>query len=143
VPWAWAFDTPFKWMKQIPSFFGGTRNGMVISWPAKIKDKGGIRAQFHHVVDIVPTLLEATGIPAPIMVDGFAQKPIEGVSMGYTFDKANAYAPSPHHIQYFEMLGVHGRGPKVCPQNRGSRDPRWKRATSVNGAHRGTLHWSN
>jgi arylsulfatase A-like enzyme len=108
VPWAWAFDTPFKWMKQIPSFFGGTRNGMVISWPAKIKDRGGIRNQFHHVVDIVPTLLEATGIPAPIMVDGFAQKPIEGVSLGYTFDKANTDAPSPHHIQYFEMLGVHG-----------------------------------
>ena len=108
VPWAWAFDTPFKWMKQIPSFFGGTRNGMVISWPAKIKDKGGIRTQFHHVIDIVPTLLEVTGIPAPIMVDGVAQKPIEGVSMAYTFDKANADAPSTHHIQYFEMLSVQG-----------------------------------
>jgi arylsulfatase A-like enzyme len=80
----------------------------VISWPAKIKDKGGIRNQFHHVIDIVPTLLQATGIPAPIMVDGFAQKPIEGVSMAYTFDKANADGPSLHHIQYFEMLGVQG-----------------------------------
>jgi arylsulfatase len=108
VPWAWAFDTPYKWTKQIPSFFGGTRNGMAISWPARIKDQGGTRWQFHHVVDIVPTLLEATGIPAPDMVDGIAQKPIEGVSMAYTFDKANADAPSPHHTQYFEMFGVQG-----------------------------------
>jgi arylsulfatase len=108
VGWAWAFDTPYKWTKQIPSFFGGTRNGMAISWPARITDKGGIRNQFHHVIDIVPTILEATGIPAPVMVDGIDQKPIEGVSMAYTFDKANADAPSPHHTQYFEMLGVQG-----------------------------------
>ena len=108
VPWAWAFDTPYKWTKQIPSFFGGTRQGMAISWPARINDKGGIRWQFHHVIDIVPTILEVTGIPAPVMVDGIAQKPIEGVSMAYTFDKANADAPSPHHTQYFEMLGVQG-----------------------------------
>jgi len=106
VPWAWAFDTPYKWMKQIPSFFGGTRQGMAISWPARIADKGGIRNQFHHVIDIVPTLLEATGIPAPVMVDGIAQKPIEGVSMAYTFDKARADAPSHHKTQYFEMMGV-------------------------------------
>ena len=65
VPWAWAFDTPYKWTKQIPSFFGGTRQGMAISWPGHITDKGGIRWQFHHVIDIVPTLLEVTGIPAP------------------------------------------------------------------------------
>ena len=108
VPWAWAFDTPYKWTKQVPSFFGGTRQGMAISWPARIADKGGIRWQFHHVIDIVPTLLEVTGIPAPVMVDGIAQKPIEGVSLAYTFDKANAGAPSPHHTQYFEMLGLQG-----------------------------------
>jgi arylsulfatase A-like enzyme len=108
VGWAWAFDTPYKWTKQIPSFFGGTRNGMAISWPARITDKGGIRNQFHHVIDIAPTLLEATGIPAPVMVDGVGQKPIEGVSMAYTFDKANTNAPSRHKIQYFEMLGVQG-----------------------------------
>jgi arylsulfatase len=108
VGWTWAFDTPFKWTKQIPSFFGGTRNGMAISWPGHIADKGGIRNQFSHVIDVVPTLLEATGIPAPVMVDGIAQKPIEGVSLAYTFDKANADAPSRHHTQYFEMFGVQG-----------------------------------
>src|SRR5262249_41426392 len=108
VGWAWAFDTPYKWTKQIPSFFGGTRNGMAISWPGHITDKGGIRNQFGHVIDIVPTILEATSIPAPVMVDGIAQKPIEGVSLAYTFDKANADAPSHHHTQYFEMGGVQG-----------------------------------
>jgi len=108
VPWAWAFDTPYKWTKQVPSFFGGTRQGMAISWPARITDKGGIRWQFHHVIDVVPTILEATGISVPVMVDGIAQKPIEGVSMAYAFDKANTDAPSPHRTQYFEMLGVQG-----------------------------------
>jgi arylsulfatase A-like enzyme len=110
VGWSWAFDTPYKWMKQIPSFFGGTRQGMAISWPGHITDKGGIRWQFHHVIDIVPTLLEITGIPAPVMVDGVAQKPMEGVSMVYTFDKSAAGFPAPsrHKIQYFEMMGVQG-----------------------------------
>ena len=94
VAWSWAFDTPFKWTKQVASHFGGTRQGMAMSWPARIKDAGGIRSQFHHMIDIVPTILEATGIPAPVMVNGVAQKPIEGVSMAYTWDKANAEAPS-------------------------------------------------
>ena len=107
VPWTWAFDTPFNWTKQIASHFGGTRQGMAISWPGHIKDKGGIRKQFHHVIDIVPTILEATGIPAPETVDGIKQKPIEGVSIAYTFDKANANTPSTHTTQYFEMMGVH------------------------------------
>ena len=108
--WAWTFDTPYKWTKQIASYFGGTKNGMAISWPAKIKDKGGIRWQFHHVIDIAPTLLEITGIPAPVQVDGIAQKPIEGVSLAYTFDaKAGGReAKSRHRTQYFEMLGVQG-----------------------------------
>jgi arylsulfatase len=95
VPWAWAFDTPYKWTKQIPSFFGGTRQGMAISWPARIKDKGGVRWQFHHVIDIVPTILEVTGIPAPDTVDGIAQKPIEGVSLAYSSDRENADAHDP------------------------------------------------
>ena len=108
IGWAWAFDTPFKWTKQIPSFFGGTRNGMAISWPGHITDKGSIRNQFSHVIDIVPTLLEVTGIPAPTSVDGIGQKPMEGVSLAYTFDKTNADAPSRHRVQYFEMMGVQG-----------------------------------
>jgi arylsulfatase A-like enzyme len=105
VNWSWAFDTPFKWTKQIASHFGGTRQGMAIAWPKAIKDAGGIRTQFHHMIDIVPTILEVTGIKAPDMVNGVAQKPIEGVSLAYTFDKANANAPSRHHTQYFEMMG--------------------------------------
>ncbi|MBB3772712.1 arylsulfatase [Angulomicrobium tetraedrale] len=108
VGWTWAFDTPYQWTKQVASHFGGTRQGMAISWPGRITDKGGIRSQFHHVIDIVPTLLEATGIPAPVSVDGVAQKPIEGVSMAYTFDKANANAPTTHKTQYFEMFGNRG-----------------------------------
>ncbi len=105
VQWSWAFDTPFKWTKQVASHFGGTRQGMVISWPGHIKDVGAIRTQFHHVIDIVPTILEVTGIKAPEVVNGIQQKPIEGVSMAYTFDTANASAPSTHTTQYFEMLG--------------------------------------
>ena len=105
VAWSWAFDTPFKWTKQVASHFGGTRQGMAIAWPDRIKDAGGIRTQFHHMIDIVPTILEATGIPAPVMVNGIAQKPIEGVSMTYTWDKANANAPSARTTQYFEMFG--------------------------------------
>lgn len=104
VGWAWAFDTPFKWTKQVASHFGGTRQGMAISWPNRINDAGGIRSQFHHVIDIVPTILEAAGIRAPETVDGIAQKPIEGVSMAYTFDEANADAPSTRKTQYFEMI---------------------------------------
>jgi arylsulfatase A-like enzyme len=103
--WAWAFDTPFKWTKQIASHFGGTRQGLAISWPGHINDVGGIRTQFHHVIDIVPTILQATGIKAPEEVDGIKQKPIEGVSMSYTFDKANANAPSTRQTQYFELAG--------------------------------------
>jgi hypothetical protein len=108
VGWTWAFDTPFKWTKQVASHFGGTRQGVAIAWPNRIKDAGGIRNQFHHMIDVVPTLLEVIGIPAPVMVDGVAQKPIEGVSMAYSFDKTNANVPSRHRTQYFEMFGNRG-----------------------------------
>ena len=103
VGWAHAMDTPFQWTKQIASHFGGTRNGLAIAWPKVIKDKGGIRSQFHHVVDIVPTILEATELPAPRSINGVAQSPIEGVSMAYSFDDAKA--PSTRRTQYFEMFG--------------------------------------
>jgi hypothetical protein len=89
----------------VPSHFGGTAQGMAISWPGHIKDVGGIRRQFHHVIDIVPTILEATGIPQPETVNGIKQNPIEGVSLAYTWDKASASAPTRHTTQYFEMLG--------------------------------------
>jgi len=103
--WAWAMDTPFKWVKQVPSHFGGTAQGVVMSWPGHITDTGGIRRQFHHVIDIVPTILEATSIPQPDTINGIKQIPIEGVSMVYTWDKANADAKTRHTTQYFEMLG--------------------------------------
>ena len=106
VGWAHAMDTPFQWTKQVASHFGGTRNGLVISWPARIKDKGRIRPQFHHVIDIVPTILEATRIKFPTRLNGVKQKPIEGVSMAYSF--ANANAPSTRTTQYFEMLANRG-----------------------------------
>ena len=117
VQWAWGFDTPFKWTKQVASHFGGTRQGMVISWPGHIEDVGGIRSQFHHIIDIVPTILEAAGIKAPEMVNGIPQKPIEGVSMDYTFGKANSNAPSTRTTQYFEMScnrGIYHRGWYAC-----------------------------
>jgi arylsulfatase A-like enzyme len=101
--WAWAFDAPFQWTKQVASHYGGTANGLVISWPRRIKDQGGIRTQFHHVIDIVPTIYEAVGITPPTMLNGVPQKPIEGVSMMYSFDDAKA--PSKRTTQYFEMLG--------------------------------------
>jgi arylsulfatase A-like enzyme len=91
--------------QQIASHFGGTRQGLAISWPGHIDDVGGIRTQFHHLIDIVPTILEATGIVASKMVNGIAQRPIEGVSTAYIFEKKNANAPSTRTTQYFEMFG--------------------------------------
>ncbi len=107
VGWAWAFDTPFSWTKQIASHLGGVRQGMCVSWPGHIKDVGGIRTQFHHMIDVVPTILEACGIQQPEYVDGIKQSPIEGVSFAYTFDEKNKHAPSTHKTQYFEMMGDH------------------------------------
>jgi len=103
--WSWAFDTPFTWFKQNASKLGGIRQSMAISWPGYIKDKGALREQFMHVIDVVPTILEVTGISAPEIVDGINQAPIEGTSFAYTFDNANAKAPSRHKTQYFEMMG--------------------------------------
>ncbi|WP_210496913.1 arylsulfatase [Microvirga antarctica] len=103
--WAWAMDTPFKWVKQVASHFGGTAQGVAMSWPGHINDQGGIRRQFHHVIDIVPTILEATGVSAPHTIDGIKQRAIDGVSMVSTWDKANATTATRHTTQYFEMLG--------------------------------------
>lgn len=107
VPWTWAFDTPFSWTKQIASHLGGVRQGMCVAWPGHITDAGGIRNQFMHFIDVVPTILEACGISQPQVVDGITQSPIEGTSFAYTFPKDNAGMPSRHHTQYFEMFGDH------------------------------------
>ena len=106
VGWALAMDTPMQWTKQVASHFGGTANDMVISWPARIKDKGGLRSQFSHVTDIVPTIYEAAGIKAPDVMDGVKQKPLEGFSLVYTFDDAKA--TTHHPVQYFELVGNRG-----------------------------------
>ena len=108
VGWAWAGDTPFQWTKQVASHFGGTRNGMIVSWPKGIKDHGKVRTQFHHCIDLMPTLMEVVGIAEPSVVNGYIQRPIEGTSFAYTFDRANATAPSQRTHQYFEMLGNRG-----------------------------------
>ena len=103
--WSWAFNAPFSWFKQNASALGGTNQNMVVSWPARIKDKGALREQFVHVIDVVPTILEAAGIKAPDSVDGIKQKPIEGTSFAYTFDAKNAKMASRRKTQYFEMMG--------------------------------------
>ena len=103
VGWAWALDSPFQWMKQVASHFGGTRNAIAISWPKKIKAAGELRTQFHHVIDIAPTIYEVAGIQAPEFVNGIKQMPIHGTSMTYSF--ASASSPSTHKTQYFEILG--------------------------------------
>jgi len=104
--WAVAGDTPFMWTKQVPSNYGGTRNGMIVSWPKRIKDVNQVRSQWHHVIDVAPTVLEAASLPEPKIVNGTVQSPIEGVSMVYSFDKPDA--KSTHKTQYFEILGNRG-----------------------------------
>jgi hypothetical protein len=108
VGWAWAMDTPFVWNKQIASHLGGIRNPMVVSWPAKIKDKGGLRSQFHHVNDIAPTILDILGIDQPKTFNGIKQKPIEGTSFAYTFADDGGNAPDQKKTQYFEIMGNRG-----------------------------------
>jgi arylsulfatase A-like enzyme len=106
VGWAWAMCSPYQWTKQVASHWGGTRNGTIVHWPAGIKSKGEVRAQFTHVIDVAPTVLEAAGLPEPTFVNGVQQSPIEGVSMLYSFDEGAA--PERHDLQYFEMFGNRG-----------------------------------
>jgi arylsulfatase len=106
VGWAHAMDTPFQWTKQVASHFGGTSNGLVISYPKRIREKGGLRPQFCHVTDITPTILELTGVTFPASINGVKQKPLEGASLVYSFDDANA--PTRHPTQYFEMMANRG-----------------------------------
>jgi arylsulfatase len=106
VGWAHAMNTPYQWTKQVASHFGGTRNGTIVHWPKGIKSRGEIRSQFHHVIDVAPTILEAAGIPEPVSVNGVHQDPIEGVSMVYSFNDGSA--KERHETQYFEMFGNRG-----------------------------------
>ncbi|GAA3634655.1 arylsulfatase AtsD [Microbacterium awajiense] len=106
VGWAWAMNSPLQWTKQVASHWGGTRNGTIVHWPAGIDDKGGTRTQFTHCIDVAPTILEAAGLPEPTMVNGVMQSPMEGTSMLYSFNDADA--PERHDLQYFEMFGNRG-----------------------------------
>jgi arylsulfatase A-like enzyme len=111
VGWAWAMDTPYQWTKQVASHWGGTRNGTIVHWPNGIKAEGEIRSQFHHVIDVAPTILEAAGIPHPTIVNSVQQAPLEGVSMLYSFNDAKA--AERHETQYFEMFcnrGIYHKG---------------------------------
>ena len=99
-------NTPYQWTKQVASHWGGTRNGTIVHWPKGIKAKGEMRSQFHHVIDVAPTILEAAGLPEPVSVNGVQQDPIEGVSMLYSFNDAKA--AERHETQYFEMFGNRG-----------------------------------
>ena len=111
VGWAHAMDTPYQWTKQVASHWGGTRNGTIVHWPNGIRAKGEIRSQFHHVIDVAPTILEAAALPAPLSVNGVQQRPLEGVSMAYSFDDARAN--DRHETQYFEMFcnrGIYHEG---------------------------------
>ncbi|QSQ25376.1 arylsulfatase [Pyxidicoccus parkwayensis] len=106
VGWAHAMDTPYQWTKQVASHYGGTRNGCIVHWPRGIQAKGEVRSQFTHVIDVAPTILEAAGLPQPMLVHGVQQTPMQGVSMDYSFDDAKA--PERHQTQYFEMFGNRG-----------------------------------
>ena len=111
VGWAHAMDTPYQWTKQVASHWGGTRNGTIVHWPGGIESKGEVRSQFHHVIDVAPTVLEAAGLPHPTFVNGVQQQPIEGVSMAYSFD--DPAAGERRETQYFEMFvnrGIYHKG---------------------------------
>jgi arylsulfatase len=118
IGWAWASNTPFQWTKQVASHFGGTRNGMVLHWPKGIKAKGEVRSQFHHVIDIAPTVLEAARLPEPVRVNGVPQRPMDGVSMLYSAD--NPKAADRRTTQYFEMFanrGIYHEGWVACTRH--------------------------
>ncbi len=119
VGWAHAMDTPYQWTKQVASHWGGTRNGTIVHWPNGIKEKGGLRTQFSHVIDVAPTILEAAGLPQPASVNGMQQDAIEGVSMVYSFNDAKA--PERHETQYFEMFcnrGIYHKGWSAVTKHR-------------------------
>ena len=119
VGWAWAMDTPFQWTKQVASHWGGTRNGTIVHWPSRITERGGHRSQFSHVIDVAPTILEAAGLPEPTMVNGVQQSPMEGTSMLYSFNDADA--EERHDLQYFEMFanrGIYHRGWSAVTKHR-------------------------
>jgi arylsulfatase len=119
VGWAWAMNTPFQWTKQVASHWGGTRNGTIVHWPNGITERGGLRTQFTHVIDVAPTILEAAGLPEPTMVNGVLQSPMEGTSMLYTFD--DEAASERHDVQYFEMFanrGIYHKGWSAVTKHR-------------------------
>ena len=119
VGWAWAMNTPFQWTKQVASHWGGTRNGTIVHWPNGIEERGGVRSQFTHVIDVAPTILEAAGLPEPTMVNGVLQSPMEGTSMLFAFD--DAAAPERHELQYFEMFanrGIYHKGWSAVTKHR-------------------------
>ncbi|MGB5935212.1 MAG: sulfatase-like hydrolase/transferase, partial [Ornithinimicrobium sp.] len=119
VGWAWAMNTPLQWTKQVASHWGGTRNGTIVHWPNGIEEKGGLRDQFTHVIDLAPTILEAAGVPEPTVVNGVQQSPMEGTSMLYTFDQPDE--PEKHDLQYFEMFanrGIYHKGWSAVTKHR-------------------------
>ncbi len=139
VGWALAMTTPFPWVKQIASHLGGVRNGLVVSWPEGIAPRGELRSQYHHVIDILPTVLEATGIPMPATVDGIPQQPVDGTSMVYSFSDAGA--PSPRHTQYYEILGNRGIYHDGWLANTTPRNMPWDIAQVRAGSDTSTYAW--
>ena len=113
VGWAHAMDTPYQWTKQVASHWGGTRNGTIVHWPRGFTARGEVRSQFHHVIDVAPTVLDAAGLPQPTVVDGVSQRPIEGVSMTYTFD--GGPEADRRRTQYFEMFCNRGSTTRAGP----------------------------
>jgi arylsulfatase A-like enzyme len=141
VGWTWAFDTPFRWTKQIAGYFGGTRQGTVVVWPKAIADKGGVRNQFAHFNDVAPTILEAVGIREPSVVDGVPQSPMEGTSFAYTFETERAQEPSHHRTQYFEMMGEYAIYQDGWIASTKVTRPPWVLAGATNPDPAGNAEW--